>query len=263
MKTDLSAIPVKSYSNPHYPTKQEVLLHPDVLRLTPVRWGAKPAVCLALMLSISTGLYGCNRPIPGPRSEGGPLALAIPVFEHGNGHGSFGCVSVAPPVFLSEDEAAQAIRQEAEAMGVHFDGSLSLEGTFPATNLYGDKAFAEATRTGTLDLDGYDPALGIGFEFVSQNDVVAWQQTGRQSSSVETYDMKGTAKRLAGSVENVAVFYDPGQNWDEFMQDRRDGISDFNTYYAQYSAEQKERMLDDLRAQVRDFLSWLAAQGVI
>jgi hypothetical protein len=285
MKTTLEIRPVKTYAAPRYPTKQAVTLDHAVLRAIPVRWKAKPAVCLALALTVSSGLYGCggtaagtlpNKETPsvsgtvsqappgtaGP-GENQPLALAIPIFQHGGGRGSYGCESVAPPVFLSEEEAAQVIREEAELMGVHFDGSKSIEGTFPATNLYGETRFENATWDGKLQLDGGDTALGVGFEFVSQDDVKAWQQTGDMMSSVEEYDMKGTAERLAQCVENTAVFYDPGQNWEDFKFDWNDKNADFNAYVEEYSAEQKERMLEDLREQVRDFLSWLAAEGVI
>jgi hypothetical protein len=282
MKTSLAVAPIKAYAAPRYPTKQAVLLDPDVLRTIPKRWDAKPAVCLALMLTVSTGLFGCGGttgealpsgetpsvsgtapPATAGPDEKKPPALRIPIFAHGSGRGSYGCESVAPPVFLSEEEAAQVIREEAGRLGVHFDGSKSIEGTFPATNLYGDERFKDATWNGALALDGDDAALGIGFEFVSKDDVAAWQQTGNMASSVEEYDMKGTAERLAGCSDNIAVFYDPGQNWEDFNFDRKDGQADFQAYINTYSAEQKERMLEDLRSQVRDFLTWLAGEGVI
>jgi hypothetical protein len=192
------------------------------------------------------------------------LALSIPIFEHGTGRGSFGCVSVAPPVFLSEEEALQVIREEAEAKGVYFDDTKSVEGNkFPATNLYYNDNNDLVTWKGVLELDGYDSSLNIGFEFVSQADVVAWAKKSAMWSSVETYDMKGTSERLSEVIENTAVFYDPAPDYEAFNRNWSKDNIDFETYMNQYTTEQKALMLEQLREQVRDFLVWLAAEGII
>ena len=265
MKARLEVRPVKNYQEPKYPTKAAVVLDPSVLRALPRRWSARPAVCAALALTLATGLYSCSRADPDNLPVGGAesleTGLAIPIFEHGNGRSSFGCVSVAPPVFLSEDEAAQVIREEAAKYGIDFSGEKSIEGRFPTTNLYGDQSLADATWEGSLELDGYDSSLGVGFEFVSQSDVNMWQITGNMWVSVEMFDMKGTATRLADATRNVVVFYDPGK--DNSIEFKRDTDEDYATYRARYEAEQKAQMHENLRAQVRDFLEWLAAQGVI
>jgi hypothetical protein len=243
MKARLKVIPMKVYYEPKYPTKSAVILDPVVLRSLPRRWSAKPAVCAALLLTLTTGLCSCgsgdegsgtgngnsivSEPLGQPEGTGDNPSpgLAVPFFEHGNGRGSYGCESVAPPVFLSEDEAAQVIREEAVKAGVTFSGVKSIEGEFPATNLYGDKSMKDATWDGTLVLDGYDKTLGIGFEFISQKDVEDWKKTGNMMSTVSTYDMKDTAQRLSGCVKDVAVFYDPGMDWTniKFDYDRYNG----------------------------------------
>ncbi len=294
MKARLRIEPVKRYPGPKYPTKVEVTLDPSVLRSLPRRWSAKPAVCAALLLTLTTGLYSCGSGDEGSGTEDGssvvsePLnqpsttgtgdttttksgnnnspGLSIPFFEHGNGRGSYGCVSVAPPVFLSEDEAAQVIREEVAKAGVSFSDSKSIEGKFPATNLYGDESMKDATWDGTLKLDGYDRTLGIGFEFISQQDVEDWQKNGNMMSSVSTYEMKDTAKRLSDSVKDVAVFYDPGMDWTNIKFDYNSyskNYSDYQAYINEFTAAQKAQMLENLRAQVRDFLAWLAAEGII
>lgn len=280
MKSEIMITPIRYYSVPKYPTKKDVRIDPTILQTVPKRWKTKPAVCIALMLTLSTGLYGCvNENMVGSDGSSSSsdmtessttttgkaaLALLIPVFEHGIGRGSFGCVSVAPPVFLSEEEALQVIHEEAEAKGVYFNDIKSVEGNnFPATNLYyGDKSDL-ATWKGTLVLDGYDPSLNIGFEFVSQADVVEWAKASDMWSSVGTYDMKGTSERLSDVIENTVVFYDPAQDYDAYNRNGRNENIDFETYMKQYSAEQKELMLEKLREQVRDFLAWLAAEGII
>ena len=280
MKAVLKITPVRFYAVPKYPAKKDVNMDMALLRTIPRRWKAKPAVCMALALTLSTGLYGCvdrnmtTSEVTSVSSETAGsstattskagLALSIPVFAEGAGRGSYGCVSVAPPVFLSEEEALQVIREEAKARGVDFSSTKTLEGNdFPATNLfYGDDSEL-ATWQGKLELDGFDSALDIGFEFVSEADVVAWAKKSNIWSSVEVYDMKGTAERLADVVENTAVFYDPAQDSEAFSRNWQKGSIDFDTYVKQYTAEQKALMLEQLREQVRDFLAWLAAEGII
>ncbi len=287
MKVKPEVQPVKRYKKPKYPTKEKVSENPDILYRVPDRWKGSPALYAALLLVVSGGLYACSGQgdgsetnslvIPGDPASAvresvlpsalEPTALPpasefkVPVFEHGSGRGSYGCVSVAPPVFLSEEEALQVIREEAEAQGIDFSGTKTLAGTFPAANLYGDKTLEDATWKGELELDGYDEALGFGFEFVSRQDLIDWQVQGNIASSVESYDLKTTAERLAAVAENTAVFYDPSQNWEEF--DRNASQNDFEAYVQKFSEEQKTKMIENLREQVRDFLAWLAAEGVI
>jgi hypothetical protein len=272
MKNIKGLSPVSRYAVPGYPSKREVLVNPAILKSLPMRWSAKPAICAALTMTLVTGLFGCDgnvlQPIAGlsgsESSKHQPSAAhTFPVFEHGSGRGAYGCMMVAPPVFLSEEEALQAIREETAVQGIHFTGTRILAGDhFPATNLYGDEDFNAATWEGSLELDGYDSALNISFEFVSQQDVVDWAKEGNMSSSVESYDMKGTAERLADVLENTAVFYDPGSDPKAFDHHQIEN-GDFETYFSQYEAEQKALMIKMLREQVRDFLAWLAAEGVI
>lgn len=243
MDKEIKLVAVKAYGNPGYPFKEEALCSPDLLKALPKRWHAKPTICILLAFTAASGLCACT--------ETQQPNTAAPIFEHGSGRGSFGCESVAAPVFLSEEEAAQVIREEALLQGVDFSGSKSIHGEFPATSLY---SFLEeepdpGTWRGTLELDGYDEVLGIGFEYVSKQDVIDWLKDDKTLATVESYDMKGTAERLADAVDNVAVFYDPTASEDFDSSTNR--------------TEQKEQMKEQLREQVRDFLTWLAGEGVI
>jgi hypothetical protein len=263
-------MPVRGYSIPKYPTNQDVRLNPAILSAMPGRWNGKPAVCVALSLTLSTGLFACSSGAPNETSQSSAIqttitttpvlttipsttrpTLAVPLFEHGDGRGFFGCVVVAPPVFLSEDEACQVIREEAATQGVHFNEAKSLAGSsFPSTDIYDYSGEGTAqTWAGMLELDGYDAALDIGFEFVSQSDLLAWNIKGGSPGGIsETYDMKDTARRLSQSVANTAVFYDPCVDYSKEKYEE---------------STQKSYRLDRLREQVRDFLSWLAAQQII
>lgn len=301
MKDQRPLIPVVSAKSPKYPTQEQVFLRPSMLCAAPQRWKKQPMVCAALLFTVATGLAGCSAPVsnnspdstasaqpalgdtsnpteisvnaspkassetPAEAFSGGSEAstpdnlsdLTIPVFEHGTGRGSYGCVSVAPPVFLSEEEALQVITEEAAAQGVHFTAAKTISGTFPATSTTPGTQ-SPGSYQGELKLDGYDAALEIGVEFVSQQDVADWNQPEEGVwASVEQFDMLDTAQRLSEAAPGVAVFYDPTS------QDYQDFEQVYSNQEDAYVAAQKEKSIEDLRAQVRDFLQWLAAQGVI
>ena len=290
--------PLPTYPSPSYPPKEQILLHPELLKTVPRRWARNPVVLTALSLVLSAGLTACgttsdsilpdnhsapaasdasgasNSPTSGnstisvasaedsshdstenPANDAEPLD--IPIFAHGTGRGSYGCESVAPPVFLSEEEAMQVIEEECAAQGIDLSGQKTISGTFPATSTLPEAVSGGAsdqTYTGDLNLDGYSEDLGIGVEFVSTDDILDWQADTGIAATVDEFDLKGTAQRLADCTDNVAVFYDPtADNYLDFTGSNEES----------YVENSKEQSLEELRAQVRDFLQWLKAQGVI
>lgn len=264
MKNNLEIEPVPFYKEPKYPTKAVVLMNPAILSALPQRWKSLPSMCLALTLTLSTGLYGCAKEPPRDEDDSDKdLRVSVPFFAHGEGRGAYGCVMVAPAVYLSEEEALQIIQEEAEAKGIHFDDTKTIRSMhFPATNIYhGDTEYE--TREGSIELDGYDSDLQIGFEYISEEDVFEWAKETDSWSSVTEYDMHGTAERLSKVVKNTAVFYDPGADIDAFEMDWEADSETWQAYEDQYKSEQKELMQENLRAQVRDFLDWLSAEGII
>jgi hypothetical protein len=264
VKSKLKIEPVPFYMAPKYPTKSDVLMNPAILNALPQRWKSLPSLCIALTLTLSSGLYGCTKEDPRDKDESNKdLKVSVPFFAHGEGRGAYGCVMVAPAVYLSEEEALQIIREEAEAKGVNFSDTKSIKGmNFPATNIYyGDTGYE--TWKGSIELDGYDTDLQIGFEYVSENDVEQWAKKTDYWCSVSELDMMGTAERLSKVVKNTAVFYDPGANTDAYEMDWEADSETRQAYEDAYKSEQKELMQENLRAQVQDFLEWLIAEGII
>ena len=282
--------PLLNDKSPSYPTKEQIQLHPELLRTVPRRWARNPIVLTALSLVLSAGLTACgtasdsilpdsnsapaasdasgasNSPSSGnstisaasaENSAGDAATLDIPIFAHGTGRGSYGCESVAPPVFLSEEEAMQVIEEECAAQGIDLSGQKTISGTFPATSTLPEAVSGGAsdqTYTGDLSLDGYSEDLGIGVEFVSTDDILDWKADTGMAATVEEFDLKGTAQRLADCTDNVAVFYDPTAD---------DDLDFTGSNEESYVESSREQSLEELRAQVRDFLQWLKAQGVI
>ena len=286
--------PLPNYKSPSYPTNEPIQLHPELLKTVPRRWARNPVVLTALSLVLSAGLTACgtasdsilpdsnsapaasdasgvsnssssgNSTISAASAEDStensasdPATLDIPIFAHGTGRGSYGCESVAPPVFLSEEEAMQVIEEECAAQGIDLTGQKTISGTFPATSTLPEAisgSDSDQTYTGNLSLDGYSEDLGIGVEFVSTDDILDWKTDTGMAATVEEFDLKGTAQCLADCTDNVAVFYDPtADDYREFTGSNEES----------YVESSKEQSLEELRAQVRDFLQWLKAQGVI
>jgi len=239
--TPLAVTPLNHFHEPRYPTQAAVLEDPRVLRIVPRRWSAKPVLCGMLMLTVAGGLCAC-------------AGRKVPFYEYGNGAGAYGCDAVTSPTYLSEAEARRLIREEAEAYGVYFTGEKTITGEFPGNwasgydpDVYEDlhmKVPDPPTWKGELELHGYDENIGIGFEYVSVGDVSAWRMEGGITSTVEIFNMKDTAKRLSEAVRDVAVFYDP-------------------VYYKGTPDSDPESLRENLRLQVRDFLEWLKAEGII
>jgi len=309
--------PQKHHRLPKYPTMEQIAHDPELLKSLPTRWHAKPAVCAALAFTLSSGLYSCTAadnsapsdlhctlsPDGGsvsgeglPDSDEAQGGLYVPLFEYGEGRGAFGCVSVTAPLFLSEDEAAQIIIDEADKLGVEFNRRSAptvSNANIPETSLgnYDDLG----TVKGELKTDGHSEDAAFSFEFVSRDDYLEWEAPGKgPMSTVSRYDIKDAAKRLAENNKNVAVFYDPMsliERTDDFYTKYDAWFADFvkskgldmtGDYYIKLTDEDREtadkkwremyeetreaariRSESDLRAQVKGFIEWLKGQGVI
>lgn len=69
-------------------------------------------------------------PLPPADKDAGPdiVAKAIaPLFKHGDGRASFGCNSVVPPVYLSEDEAIEVMIGAVENTNLNLQKNVSHE----------------------------------------------------------------------------------------------------------------------------------------
>jgi len=264
--------PVRRARVPGYPTKDFLQEHPELLSAIPARWRNHRVVLAALGGTISLALA----------AEGGRIA---PLFAHGNGRGAFGCMTVNPPVFLTEEEGRAIVREEGRRAGLDFqtDGRVEERAQLPVTSTQSWQRGLPGLEKGPpmpewqtkrLVFDGYDAQHQVAYEIVSRGDFEEWEWKGSgQWSSVSEYDLDGAARRLrtgleqqriqAGSPDRgpwVGVFYTPGKS-PEFPS---------TANAAEWEALQKQAKLPaktageaQLRQQVRDFIAWLKAQGVI
>lgn len=215
-------------------------------------------------------------PEPARTVEAGqaPAAMAVaPLFEHGDGAGATGCVVVAPPVFLSEEEALSLIRQELERHGIELSKTdvpfteiqLARRRTRYERGPSGELTRKDEEVPGTrksLAVDGVAPSHHVAVELVSREDY--FDLGGVISgSSVQGYDLKKVATELAERMREqgkrqiyFGVFYDPVSR---MSMRRMSRSTDWKAVQARLEAESKTK----LKAQVQDFVRWLEQQQAI
>ncbi|MDF2673838.1 MAG: hypothetical protein K0R09_2103 [Clostridiales bacterium] len=273
--------PVKKYKSPKYPIKQAVRNNPELLKLVPERWKKSLYVNAALSSLLIFTLTSCREGEVSGKSQTEKNALVAPVFDHANGRGSFGCMSISPPSFLSEEEAFQVIQEEGKKFGISFEKEgLNIENvSIPETKYFlkpeeqveGNKSYKDnggvidSSKTGDLKLDGYDSVKKIGYEFVSREDYDNWKVEEGIYSSVQDFDFLSTANLLRdGLLKNngeasIGVFYNPMVN----LSREELRIEDEDRDWEALDAKVKSMGEDELRKQVKDFLEWLKAQGIM
>ena len=270
--------PVEHPVEPGYPDKYAEESRRALASAQPRRWIAAP-LAAGLAATVALGLSGCgehvvmgemaiptevtiNSGIPYSEEYLAKIAAAnvIPLFEFGEGTGSIGCMSIAAPVFLSEEEAFAILSAAFAEAGVMLRrNNKTRQGTLPVTiiDTWDDKA--PKTKKGSLKPDAL--AGDIPVEFVSREDVKAWEYepTGpmRTTSSAGSYKMKDAAQALSENNPGLVVFYDPVTYWDITGQGER--YEDFRFTNTEQEARAESEQL--LREQVQAFIEWLQAEG--
>ena len=273
-------MPVRKRITPKYPDQYSTQLNHLLLANKPVRWNAAPVAGTVLSAVVMLGLAGCN--YIGTTTTGNDYGTPtsgvpapppiIPFFEHGDGIGVYGCVAVAAPVFLSEDDAFAVIKDEFEKLNltVRQSGFTITNIQIPKFNPYysaDNNNNSMQTKEGTLVFDFAVENRNIVMEFISNDDMRSWEFVEPDTdgntiwSSVSNYNYKEAARTLNTSLNHTSydtvhgVFYDPAES--VVSKD------DQKKTYEQLEEEARQRAFDALREQVRDFLAWLSAQGII
>lgn len=271
--------PVKRYRNPSYPTRLEVLSDPDLLRRhLPPGWRGIPGMAgsIALFLAANSMVKGAEK--SGPAE--GTTAVVAPLFDHGEGRGSTGCIVVAPPVFLSEEEAWQVIDEELAKDGVKLpDSKVTLDGvqipqkwiTYTVKDGKMQQGLREAGRADSFIADRGDSKKHVALEFISSREYHNKTGGASSSSTVQSYDFKATAKNLGDEVKKQSkeklyfgVLYDPLVN--VAAEQLNNPLNQPGERFKHWKEDMDKSRADSkrlLRLQVQDFVKWLQAQGAI
>jgi hypothetical protein len=213
-----------------------------------------------------------------------PATRVAPMLEEAlatDGRGSFGCVAVSSPVFLSENEAINLIEFELKKAGLKLREMARLDGLqVPATDVGLDERGrgGEELRPGKLTEGSYlfDFATEDGSVFVKylyEKDHALWSNEPNYGSSAQSYDFPWLARHVAEAFRQrtngppviIGVFFDPMADFygdrirDEHGFPRHMG-NEISNPSVQKAAE---RNREKLRKQVSHFVEYLKQEGVV
>ena len=273
---------VRRQRRPGYPARPEVMRDPELLRRhVPSAWKKSAQVTAALSIILASASAQDSL------SKGKALKIA-PIFEHGEGRGTTGCVVMNPPDFLSEEEAVRIIIKELVKAGIQEpEQTKSLPdilipkyetGIGPSfRNKDGSESwtveYVEKERK-PLVFDLYESTRSIAIEYVSLTDedfVLSGDKHDANMTTAPSYNFLSAAKYLREDLQKntsareiyCGIFYDPcprpkERDWMNLPPgpERDKKRSEAMTLPVPVPA-------DLLRAQVRDFIEWLKGQGAI
>ena len=209
--------PVRRQRRPGYPTRPEVKRDPELLRRhLPAAWKKSAQVAGALSILLAAG---CRNDAGG---RGRDVPKVAPVFVHGEGRGSAGCVMVNPAMFLSEEEALSVISDELGKAGLAMTQRNVKMDQIPIVQFrfHEGPQNAGVARligpTGPLTVDLMDPQKSVAVECVTTE---SYLRLGGEASmsSAQGYDCRAVAEELGKSIAQTkdapgmfyGVFYDP------------------------------------------------------
>ncbi|NLH18118.1 MAG: hypothetical protein GX455_16200 [Phycisphaerae bacterium] len=278
---------IEGYRIPAYPTQQEVLQNPKLMRRSlsaPVRRLLETGVSGAIALLVP--LSGCDRdtggqagPPPteqiegqGSNTESSPAAkktsykgfLVASIFEHGEGRGATGCIVTAPPVFLTEEEGLSVIKEELSAKGLEL---MDKKIVFKKIPMHQD-SWRSSEGSKYLETDLSNDNEQVIIEFVSVDDYydLGGQMSG---STAQSFDFLKVSRQLRDALRKKAgrgvygVFYDPMVRIDYSKMSQETPDGQVWKSWEQRRLEAKTEAKDLLRKQVQDFSQWLRDQKVI
>ena len=305
--------PAKGRGEPKYPTRRQALENPELLKSAPARWEKVPGMAallgaLALCAARPDAAAGEETPAAaamdaaaekGERAGEKEIrkagAAVAPILEEalaGDGRGSFGCIAVSPPSFLSEDEALELIREELEAAGLKLRDDAVLEGVpGPTGNRVDAQIVAKESEVSLITyqeaLDGEpvlgprkvrfdwaDPERGVYVEYLARRDHRDWK--GMDGSTVDFYDFADLAQKVsaaygkyeAGRRTTFGVLFDPLAHpgvedppVDDLTPEQR-RLAEKEGKRASEEAG-NARAKEKLRRQARYFVEYLRGEGIL
>ena len=308
----MQAKAITQYNVPNYPQKQEVRNQPSLLRKDiRKRWQKLYDLGISGMLIASLSLSGCNDESSSSTAtsqtniEQNPdnsnstakavnqnqvIALVAPIFEHGEGRGAVGCEVIAPPAFISEDEALVIIKEELSKHGIVFNKEKVLLKEVTITpgrdELFGNmndeqrkeiqellseqkgiKIEIENGKPAPLEIDLQDSEKEINVEYICREE---YNKLGgsRSASTVQNYEIKSIAQQVRNKIQADAkngiycVFYDPfnASKVSSMVEEPNLSLADRWELAPKKALELTKKQL---KQQVSDFAKWLKEQGVI
>lgn len=267
--------PVRRLPRPAYPTRLEVLEYPDLLAgHIPYRWLSPTDLTYAVSFALAANLGGCTDRLCERAESTGPPPTAVysPIRPDEAMQGQLADRAAfmgrmtfrRPPVYISEDEALQVIVDEMAAHGVRLSvrdvelDEVIIKGARRERRqdwITGNQSTDMTEISGPLELDLVDARLDVGVEYIDPSDT--WPLGGGRAAGGS--GPKSVAQSVAQAVNKqgrggyFGALYYPGEEIRAVPPGATRELSE------QRKAE-CERLL---RIQIRGFIDWLKAQGVI
>jgi hypothetical protein len=277
--------PDRSYKTPNYPTNDIVKQEPAWLRSNiPASWKGKKRIAQMLSVLLFGGTVMPNDFVIGDpklpkeviarldslkikavKEDKQAAVLVAPIFEHGEGRGATGCIVIAPPVFLSEEDARQIIETELKKANIVFDttniklNDLVYEKDNNKFVPMKARDHEDSIQTRSFVLERYDKDANFGYVYITSHNYFQYGGIG-DFGTLRNYNTKAVAQEISQALQkygkvNAAVFYNPlpPSNYG-FKLRSSDGkeINDNGIDSARYL----------LRAQVQDFVAWLKYSNI-
>jgi hypothetical protein len=187
-------------------------------------------------------------PLAAPANVTPPAAAVVaPLFAHGEGMGATGCVMIAPPVYVSEEEALAILKEELGKLGIVLGAPPSQLAALhiPGTGVASGSA---ARRT----IDAVDPVHGLAVSFVSAEDAMA--AASPSGSSVQSFSTKKTAVDVEQQLKHVHGKLYFGVVYDPLVMDNFESAPGKPPATVEETRRHAQQLLRD---QVHDLVQWL------
>ena len=241
----MKVTPIRQYERPSFPTRSIIDERPELLRLVPKRWQKNPVVIAALAATAALTTAGYTA-----AKERADLVGKTRINW----------------VRLTEEEARQVICEEAKTHGIYFKPDVrTVTFTDPKP------APKHPTKTIRLRMDGTDVKHNVSYEYATSADLAAM---GRQTRANHTqsewsnYISDDTDSQHTERLLNAGLARAGPRGYYRAFVERPtcpDLIRDAKGKVDWKGTEKRGKVLarEQLHAQVRDFIKWLKAQGVI
>ncbi len=249
--------PLKNYRKPLYPELPDFRDNNKLLTDNlPERWKYKKALSAAVMtFLINTGTSCKDNPVPvndyelylekkaseckRENQDNQQQCLVAPLFLHGEGRGTVGCMVVQAPVFMSESDAYSIIIQEFAKRGIALEEGIDIKEIQHETWVWDSVNHQTKDTIINHHVECYSQKYNLGVEFASEKDY-SLLRLDKSGSTVYRINTKEAANVLRDKFDetdkyNIVIFYDPVEKTE---------------------ADSKAMLIK----QIDDFFDWLAKQ---
>lgn len=306
--------PVKHYTPPAYPTLLEAKQDTRLLDALPRRWGKNSSIASLLGTGILIQIAGTARGDAAPQDKDAaieavaplererqaaadavralPATRVAPILEDAlanDGRGAFGCVGVAAPAFLSENEALDLIQTELEKAGLNVQDLVTVDGLPIPVISSPVQEWGSIRNSGwsehrefkvkslekgayTFDLGTADKSVVVAF--LNHDDFDVWRKKPSMISTIRSYDYAWLAtqvseafkQRTDGQPVIIGLFFDPAAYPPSIYDFDVHGLNDDQTRFVENQLPKVDKQAlaqETLRRQVLHFVDYLKQEGVV